>query len=149
MTRTRVLIADDNRMIREGLVELLEMQPELELVGVAENGVLAVQLAQKLRPDILLLDISMPVMNGLEALPLIKNKSPQTDVIVLSMYGLDSIIIQALYSGATGYVLKTADSSQVLEAIRAVRRGCHYLSPKLIKGDVEKAFLSVQPNHCV
>jgi len=149
MTRIRVLIADDNRMIREGLAELLEMQPELELVGVAENGVLAVQLAEKLRPDILLLDISMPLMTGLEALPLIKSKSPQTAVIILSMYELDSFIIQALYSGATGYVLKTADPSQVLEAIHAVGRGFHYLSPKLIKGDVEKAYLSVQPNHCV
>ena len=149
MKRARVLIADDNSLIRQGLIELLEMQPDLELVGVAENGVLAVQQAQALKPDILLLDIAMPLMNGLEALPLIKKKTPQTDVIVMSMYGLDSVVIQALYSGAIGYVLKTAAASQVLEAIRSARRGCPYLSPQLIKGDVAKAFLTVRPSHCV
>ncbi len=149
MKPIRVLIADDSPIVLEGLRQLLEMQPGVVVVGLSGNGLMAVQQTQALCPDIVLLDIDMPKMSGLDALPLIKRKSPKTDVIMLSMHVLDAYVLDALHSGASGYVLKTADSSQIKEAISQVRRGCPYLSPQLIKGAVEKAYLIVRPSHCV
>jgi len=142
MTRTRIMIAEDSHLICQGLIELLEMQPDLELVGAAEDGALAVQLVRALNPDILLLDISMPKMHGLEALPLIKKISPATDVIILSMHVLNAFVIQALHFGAVGYVLKTSNGSEILKAIKTAKRGGLYLSPSLIKGEVEKELLA-------
>ncbi len=148
MKQARVLIADDSRLVRDGMCQLLGMQADIDLIGFAEDGEIAVQMAQALRPDIVLLDLFMPQLGGLDALVLIKEKSPKTEVIIVSMHDLDSYIIRAFYSGAAGFVLKTADASQLVQAIRVVCRGCPYLSPQFLKGDVEKAFLTVRPNHC-
>ena len=143
MTQARILIADDSSLIRESLQHLLDMQPTLKVVSVAENGFVALEQVRALNPDIVLLDVSMPQLSGLEALPMIKEFSHSIEVIMLSMHGLDSFVLQALHSGAAGYVLKTAAASQILEAIQSVRSGCQYLSPQLIRGEVEKVIIAI------
>jgi DNA-binding NarL/FixJ family response regulator len=125
------MLLEDHKMVRQGLVALLQDAPEIEIVAEAGDGRTAVNLAESHRPDVALLDISMPGMNGLEAAQKIREVSPNTRLLFLTMYADDEYIIQALRFGGTGYVLKDADAGTLIEAIRRVHRGESYLSPEV------------------
>jgi two-component system response regulator NreC len=140
MKPIRVLIADDHSIIREGLQQLLEMQADIEVVGVATDGVEALERCRALRPDVALLDIAMPRMTGVESISLIKQASPNTEVVILSMYEKEAYVHQAIKAGARGYVLKAASSTYLLAAIRSASSGEFYLSPK-VRNDVMESYL--------
>ena len=127
----RILVADDHAIVREGLRQLLNNQRDMEVVGEAEDGLEAIKKAKSLRPDVTVLDIAMPRLSGLEAVRLIKEAVPNTQIVVLSMHKKEAYVHQVLASGALGYVLKASHSSDVLEAIRAVYRGEYFLSSKI------------------
>lgn len=131
MPAVRVLIADDHRLIREGLRAILKTKEGIEVVGEAEDGAAAVELALRLRPDVILMDISMPRMNGVEATRLIKRDLPRVGIIVLTIYADEAYIVDSLKAGATGYLLKDSDSAEILKAIRAVARGESLIDPAL------------------
>lgn len=131
MNKIKVLIADDHAIVRNGLRRLLEEQSDMEVVGEAEDGLKTVKKVKSLHPDVALIDIAMPRLSGLEAVGLIKEAAPDTQVILLSMHEKDAYVDRALSSGARGYVLKASPTSDVLEAIRAVNIGQYFLSSKI------------------
>jgi DNA-binding NarL/FixJ family response regulator len=120
---TRVLIADDHPFFREGLRVLLEATPDMELAGEAKNGDEAVELAGKLRPDVILMDLKMPGTGGIEATRRILEKNPDAAIVVVTMVEEDDSVFAAMRAGARGYLLKGADKEEMLLAIRAVSRG--------------------------
>jgi DNA-binding NarL/FixJ family response regulator len=119
----RLLIVDDHRLFRQGLRQICEVKGGFAVVGEAENGREAVELALRLKPDVVLMDIQMPEVDGVEATRQITLQLPETRVIILTMYRQDDYVFEALKAGARGYLLKDADGEDVLEAIRAVQRG--------------------------
>jgi len=135
--RIRVLIADDHSIVRSGLRLLLESEPDIDVVGEALEGNEAINLVEKLLPDIVLMDITMPGMDGLEATRRIKNLWPQIKVLVLTMHRSDEYFFEMLKSGASGYILKGAETSDLIQAVRVVARGEVFLYPtmaqKLVK----------------
>jgi DNA-binding NarL/FixJ family response regulator len=128
-----ILVVDDHPIVRQGLRHLLEAEPEFRVVGEAEDGIEALQLLERLKPDILVLDMMMPSLNGLEVLHRIKNISPITRTIILSMQSADAYVFESLKNGAAGYVLKETGPSELVNAVRQVVQGNQYLSPKLSK----------------
>lgn len=132
MTVTLVL-ADDHPIIRQGLHHLLEGEPDFRVIGEAGDGVEALMLIDHLKPNILVVDMMMPSLNGLEVLRQIKHISPNTRAIVLSMQSADAYVIEALKNGAAGYVLKETGPSELVNAVREVAQGNQYLSPKLVE----------------
>lgn len=140
MNRIRILIADDHALIREGLQMLLRTQADLDVVGAAGDGVEALEKVRHLHPDVLLLDIAMPRMNGLEVARMVREVAPSTRVIILSMYEKEAYARQALQAGARGYILKGGSSADVLEAVRAVKAGDFYFSSR-IHAQVIRAYL--------
>lgn len=141
MNPIRVMIADDHVLVREGLRQLLNTQSDIVVVGEAGDGVEALELARQLQPEVLLLDIAMPRMNGLEAVRLIHGASPDTRIVVLSMYEKESYAHQMLNAGVYGYILKCEPSSDMLAAIRAAHVRRFFFSDRVhrevIKGYVE------------
>lgn len=133
MSKIRVLLADDHAIVREGVRMLLNAQPGIEVIGEASNGEQAVDLARRLVPDIVLMDIGMPGMNGLEATRALKAAQPQANVLVLTMQEGQDYFFSILAAGASGYVLKGAHSEELLAAIRAVHNGGVYLDPLMAK----------------
>lgn len=123
-----IFLADDHSVLRDGLRLLLETQPDLQVIGAASNGREAIEQLQQLEPNIALLDISMPEVNGLDVARYLNRDCPNTQVIMLSMHRTTEHIIQALEAGARGYVLKESASDEVIGAIRAVQAGGRYLS---------------------
>jgi DNA-binding NarL/FixJ family response regulator len=139
--RIRVLIADDHAIVREGVHQLLSQQTDIEVVGEAADGAQALALARQLQPDLVLMDIGMPGMNGLEATRALKAEQPETNVLVLTMQEGEEYFFRLLEAGAAGYVLKGAGSAELLSAIRAVQQGGVYLNPLMTKkvlGDMLK-----------
>lgn len=130
-TALRVLIVDDHTIVRQGLRKLLESEGDIEIVGEAADGREAVAKAADLTPSVVLLDISMPGLNGLEAIRQIMKRSPKTRVLVLSMHKNEAYVLQALRNGASGYVLKESASEEIVTALRALGRGESYLSPSI------------------
>lgn len=124
----RILLADDHVMVRQGLKALLERE-KFDIAGEASDGREAVQLAESLRPDLILLDLAMPLLNGMDATREILKSNPGAKVILLTMHAEDSYVLEALRAGAVGYVVKTRASGELLQAIREVQRGHFYLSP--------------------
>jgi two-component system response regulator NreC len=136
----RVLIVDDHAILRSGLRMLLGAQPDLDVVGEASDGADAARLVGELHPDVVLLDLAMPGISGLDALPLIKRDSPSTRALILSQYDDESYLRRALEAGASGYVLRRAADVELLSAIRAVSRGEVYLEPMLTRLVVNDLF---------
>lgn len=124
----RVALADDHRLVRDGLRALLEAEGRYEVVAEADDGLQVVPLVEKERPDVLLLDLMMPGLHGLDVIDQLARRAPATRVIVLSMHSDEAYVVRALRSGATGYVLKDAPGSELLHAIEEVRQGRRYLS---------------------
>ena len=127
---TRVLIADDHGVLRDGLGSVISAQPDLELVGTAKDGAEAVELCEATAPDVVLMDLEMPVMDGIEATRLIREASPATAVLVLTSFADRHRITGALDAGAAGYLLKDASADEVVRGIRAAARGGAPLDPK-------------------
>ena len=137
MRKIRVLLADDHAILRTGLIHLLGEQDGIEVVGEAENGREAVQKTQELRPDIVLMDISMPVMNGLDATREIRKRGGEVKVLVLTVHDNEEYISQAFQAGAVGYVLKKAADSDLVNAIEVVAGGDYVLHPSVTRIMVE------------
>lgn len=126
-----VLLADDHPIIRQGLIRLLEAETEISVVGEASDGLQAVELVETLKPDVLVIDMMMPGLNGLDVLRQVRKRSSNTLNIVLSMQSADAYVVEALKSGASGYILKDSGPGEVVTAIRRVIQGQRFLSPKL------------------
>jgi len=131
METIRILLADDHNIMRDGLRLLLERQPGFEIVGEASDGRQALSLAQEFRPDVAIIDIAMPGLNGIEATRRITETCPQTAVIILSMHCDESYVIRSLKAGARGYLLKDSARADLISAIRAVMQAKTYFSPKI------------------
>jgi DNA-binding NarL/FixJ family response regulator len=127
----RVLLVDDQPLFREGVHTLLSLQPDLEVVGEAGDGEEAVRLAARLRPDVILMDLQMPVLDGVEATRRLRLTQPDCRVIVLTTFDDDEYVFEGLRAGAIGYLLKDTPSSRLLEAIRAAARGESFLQPSV------------------
>jgi two-component system response regulator NreC len=129
----RVLIADDHTIVRSGVRLLLENEPDIEVVGEALDGAQAVEMVSALQPELVLMDIAMPVMDGLEATCRIKTSFPQVQVLILTMHRSDEYFFEILKAGASGYLLKAADTSDLVKAIRVVHSGEVFLYPSMAK----------------
>ena len=127
----RVLVADDHGVVRQGLRALLEKSSEVSVVGEASDGREAVRLADELHPDIVIMDIAMPLVNGIDASSLIAGRVPDTKVIILSMHSDESYILRALSAGAKGYLLKDSAEEDLLPAVKTVAAGRPYFSPAI------------------
>jgi len=137
MNQIRVLLVDDHAILREGLRARLELEPDLQVVGEAEDGRAAVEQARKLHPDVVVMDISMPLLNGIEATRQIKCLPDKIEVLVLSMHDDEGYIRQALTAGALGYILKDADARELIDAIRAINKGEAVLSSAITRLVIE------------
>jgi len=131
MTTIRVLIADDHRLFRLGLRQACESAGDFEVVGEAEDGQEAVELARRCQPDVVLMDIQMPILDGVEATRRIVENAPSVRVIMLTIYRRDRYVFEAIKAGARGYLLKDVDEGELLEAVRAVHRGEALINPGL------------------
>lgn len=129
--KIRVLVADDHAIIREGLRVMLGNQPDMEVVGVAANGREAIRLVDEKEPDVAVIDISMPELNGIEAIQQILPRYPQMKVVVLSIHETKPYVHRALKAGARGYLIKETAGLEVVDAVRAVYRGERYLSQRI------------------
>jgi len=129
----RIVLADDHVVMRNGLRLLLERQPNFEVAGEAANGREAVEICEKLKPDVLVLDIAMPNLNGIEAARQISTKLPQIAIVILSMHSDESYVLRALKAGARAYLLKDSAEADLINAIRAVSEGKAFFSPAISK----------------
>jgi DNA-binding NarL/FixJ family response regulator len=129
----RLLLVDDQGIIREGLRSLLEAKADLSIIGEAENGKVAVELALSLQPDVVLMDVRMPIMDGVAATRILTEQAPDIKVLVLTTFNDDEYVIQALRSGAKGYLLKDTPSNELADAIRAIHRGYTQFGPGLVE----------------
>ena len=127
----RVLLADDHPIVRQGLRNLLTSEKDFDVIGEASNGLTALELVDKLRPDVLVVDLMMPGLNGLEVIRRAKHSLPILRIIVLSMQNADAYVVDALKLGASGYVLKDTGPAELIQAIKDVVAGQRYLSPAL------------------
>lgn len=125
----RILLADDHGVMRAGLAALLKTEPQVEVIGEASDGEEALRLASETQPDILLLDIGMPGMDGIEVTLQLKKRTPQVKVLILSVYEDESMLREAIKAGASGYIIKRAVEDELTSAIRAVARGDLYIHP--------------------
>lgn len=131
MKRLKILLVDDHIVMRTGLRALLERQPDLEVVGECENGRAAVELAATVHPDVVVMDVGMPLLNGIEATKAIVTEQPQISVVILSMHGDESYVMRALQAGARGYLLKDSAAEDLIGAIQAVSQNKSFFSPKV------------------
>lgn len=136
--RTKVLLADDHTIVREGILSLLQADPSIVVVGTAENGQEVVEKARRTFPDIVVMDIAMPLLNGIDASRQLKRLMPNTQVIVLTMYADEEYVVRALEAGVRGYLLKKSAAAELFQAIRAVERGDYYLSSDISHVVVEQ-----------
>jgi len=136
--KSRIVIAEDHTILREGLRALLSSHPDLEVVGEAQDGRQAIRCVEEMSPDLVLLDLSMPSMNGMDAIREIRKRSPGTKIMALTVHKAEEYVLTALQAGADGYALKDATHAELVAAIRSVLAGRRYLSPgvseKVIEG---------------
>lgn len=130
-SKIRVLIADDHTIVRSGVRLLLETETDIEVIGDVNNGRDAIRMTEELLPDVVLMDIAMPEIDGLEATRQIKTKFPETKILVLTMHRTDDYFFEMLNAGAAGYVLKAADPEELIRAVRVIARGEVYLYPSM------------------
>ena len=133
MSPLRILLADDHTMVRQGLRKVLEERPEWQVVAEAGDGHEAVRLAELHKPDVAVLDVAMPLLNGIEATRRIAKRVPHTRILVLSMYSDEAYVTQMMKAGATGYLLKDSAGVDLLEAVQAVAQGKSYFSPAVAR----------------
>ena len=138
MNKIKVLLAEDHTIVRKGLRSLLEDEADIEVIGEAENGREAVRKVGQLRPDVVVMDISMPRLNGLEATRQIKKLFPEVKVLILTMHANEEYIFQILRAGASGYVVKQAAVTELVLAIQAACRGDSFLSPSISRKVIEE-----------
>lgn len=144
MRQTRILLADDHGVVRKGLKSLLESEGDLTVVGEASDGRQAVDLAAELDPDLVVMDIAMPRLNGLDATSQIVKRRPQTAVVILSMHSDDEYLVRALTAGARGYLLKDSADSDLVSAVRVVLAGKPYFSPGIAQTLLEDYLRQLQ-----
>ncbi|HYL79383.1 MAG TPA: response regulator transcription factor [Candidatus Acidoferrum sp.] len=137
MIHTSIVLADDHHIVRQGLRSLLETEEGFAVVGETGDGLKVVDLVEQLRPDVLVLDLMMPGLNGMEVTRQVAQRCPKTKVIILSMHANEAYVMEALRNGAVGYVLKDASTSEVVAAVREVTAGRHYLSRPLSERAIE------------
>jgi two-component system response regulator NreC len=133
MTAIRVAVVDDHTLMRQGTSGLLDSQPDIEIVGEADTGRAAIELVSRTGPDVVLMDIAMPGMSGLDATREISQRFPDVNVVIVTMHERDDYLFEALRAGASGYVLKGADIEELLAAVRAAHKGEVYLQPSASK----------------
>lgn len=138
MSPTRVLIADDHPLIRSGLRALLAREPAFDVVGEAADGYQALELVEQLAPDVAMLDVSMPRLNGIDVARQISEKWPSTRIIIVSIHSDEGYVLRALKAGAKGYLLKASPEDEILNAVRAVAAGQAYFSPEISRLLVEE-----------
>lgn len=131
MDKIRVLLADDHTLVRSGIATLLQSSKDIQIVGEAVDGEEAVRRTGELRPDVVVIDLSMPKLSGIEATKILKRKYPETNVLVLTMHENEEYVFQILKSGASGYVLKSAGKDELTAAIRAASKGEKFFSPRI------------------
>jgi DNA-binding NarL/FixJ family response regulator len=139
----RILLADDHTIVRQGLARLLEEQPDLRIVGEAINGQAVVDMALELVPDIIIMDIAMPLLNGIEAAKRVRKSLPDCKILILSMYSHEHYIHQLLETGISGYLLKDSSGQDIIKAIKAAMKNETFLSPS-ISLKVKESYLSPQ-----
>lgn len=132
-----IFLADDHTIVRQGLAKLLDGEPNLQVVGEAKNGREAVRKVEELKPDIVLMDIAMPLLNGIEATRQIKKICPETKIIILSMHSHDRYISELFTLGASGYLIKDCTGRDIIKAVRAALNGDTYLSPSISRQVVD------------
>lgn len=148
MRKVSVLLVDDHTVVRQGLRALLSAEEDIEVIGEAENGRQAVMLARKTPPDVVVMDVAMPLLNGLEATRQILKSVPTSKVLVLTSYGDDDCVSQMMEAGASGYLIKQTAANDLLKAIREVQRGNAFFSPsiaKRLRDQCREAFTTGQP----
>jgi len=148
MQKITVILADDHTVVRQGLRALLDAEEDMQVVGEADNGRQAVQIAQRLRPDVVVMDIGMPSLNGLEATRQITKESPGSKVLILSSYSDEEYVQQLTEAGATGYLIKQTASQDLVMAIREVKKGNAFFSPAISKrllDHYQQAFVRGEP----
>ncbi len=143
MSKIRILLADDHPLVRSGLSKLLESHPEFSVVGEAGDGEEAVAKTKDLKPDVVIIDLSMPKLSGIEATKIIRKQFPRTAVLVLTMHDNEEYVYQILKSGAGGYILKNSGKNDLIAAVRAVAKGEKFFSPRvseiMVEGYLRKA----------
>jgi two-component system response regulator NreC len=137
MGETTIVLAEDHQIVRQGLRALLEPEADFQIVGEASDGSEALQLAERVRPDVMIVDLMMPGLNGLEVTHQVARRSPKTRVIILSAFDNEAYVTEALGNGAAGYVLKKSSAADLVQAVREVITGRRYLSPTLSERAIE------------
>lgn len=141
-----ILIVDDHKLFREGVKRILEMEEGFEVVGEASDGVEGCRLAEEMKPAVVLMDINMPNINGVEATAKIRESSPESKIIILSIHDDENYVFQTLLSGASGYLLKDVDTSSLVDAVRCLARGECYVHPKITGKLIDEFRRLSQPN---
>ncbi len=132
-----ILLADDHQIVRQGLQAMLEAEPDLKVVGGVADGLAVSDAVEQLRPDVLVLDLMMPGLNGLDVTRIVRHRSPKVRIIILSMHANEAYVIQAIRNGASGYVLKDASTDTLVQAIRDVVAGKRYLCPPYSESGID------------
>jgi two-component system, NarL family, response regulator NreC len=132
-----ILLSDDHTILRQGLAALLEAEPDFHILGEASTGLETLQKVQSLDPDVLVLDLALPDINGLEITRQVRHSNPRTRIVILSMHAKEAYVLEALNSGASAYVLKGSDARELTQAIHQATRGIRYLSPPLSEQSLE------------
>ena len=145
MNKIKIFIADDHTIVRKGIIALLQCEEDIEIVGEGENGRSALYEIDQVIPDVVLMDISMPLLNGIEATRQLKKRFPELKVIILTMHSHEEYILKALKAGASGYLVKKTLPRDLITAIHAVHRGGYYLSPSISKKVIDP-FINQKPD---